>query len=320
MTLDNCPAIDRDLEEIDLLESDTIIGGRYKVEDLFDTGGLSLIYRCIDLESKTTMALKCVDVSKKKRLMEETDIALDDIFDIEVSVLSKVSHPGIVGSEEPVEHCGRLYLPLEFLGQNFLDYQKILFRTSKDPRRQLIKDLLGHIVPAMNYLYQRNISHNDIKPLNIRAKFEHGNHWLKLIDFGFAIQFDQSHPFEGIIQGTLEYLPPEFFLNKKRKNADVYSFGRVLCNELVMEARQREPRYNSIEITLCVPEIDDILKSIYSRDGMDLDFIHAYNKVHKRYPSDLIEIVDLCLDRGDGEYRIYPDGLLDLSMRCLSKM
>lgn len=87
---------------------------------------------------------------------------------------------------------------------------------------------------ALNYMHMKGICHRDIKPQNImyeRRKYNHTNSFIRLIDFGFAIQEKNWKPSDGVGVGTLDYVAPEILNNEPLNNkSDLWALGvSVYC-------------------------------------------------------------------------------------------
>src|SRR5690606_6442971 len=72
-----------------------VIAGRYRVDGVLGEGGMGIVYRCTDLTSQETVALKRV-------IVPETDHAEEYImwFYKEARALAALDHPGIVRARD----------------------------------------------------------------------------------------------------------------------------------------------------------------------------------------------------------------------------
>jgi serine/threonine protein kinase len=94
------------------------------------------------------------------------------------------------------------------------------------------KRLFWEICSAVQYLHERAISHNDIKPDNVML--DSIGH-VKLIDFGFAKQTETAGDHEK--SGTLAYAAPELLRpgTYRPDKADIWSLGILLY--VLLEAK-----------------------------------------------------------------------------------
>ena len=120
---------------------------------------------------------------------------------------------------------------------------------------------------GLNYMHLQDMCHRDMKPGNILMAFEDDDdqHFIKLTDFGFAIEYDPVKKLEGWL-GTRRYIAPEMWKNVKDKNVkydskvDIWAAGIIVYN-LIFEAQlfdiKDETRGSSIlEKQICVDKID----------------------------------------------------------------
>jgi alpha-tubulin suppressor-like RCC1 family protein len=91
--------------------------------------------------------------------------------------------------------------------------------------------LLIEILESVDYLHKQNppIIHRDLKPENILLTTGSDGRFIRIADFGLAVNHDfenQSHP-SGV--GTREYMAPETISSKRyNTKADIYSLGVII--------------------------------------------------------------------------------------------
>ncbi|KOS17889.1 MAP kinase kinase MKK2/SSP33 [Escovopsis weberi] len=112
------------------------------------------------------------------------------------------------------------------------------FVGSREDSYHILQDIAG----ALNYLHERKLVHNDIKPANILYSPERG---AVLCDFGLTTLATNS-PTGG---GTPYYIPPEFIARKSRGPAsDVWALGVTMLYTMRKipfpdsRARQKHPK------------------------------------------------------------------------------
>ena len=161
-----------------------------------------------------------------KKLRASFDIGQKDFDNLrrEAEILSKLQHLNIVKLYEgrfDSTLCG-LFLEYEMYGSvdSFIEQ----FTVSDDWKMQILFDVSS----AMCFLHGQHpaIIHGDLKCQNILIG---ENYQAKLCDFGLArIQSISKSRTSNDVNGTLEYIAPEYFLEpRKIKNEkfDVYAFA-----------------------------------------------------------------------------------------------
>jgi serine/threonine-protein kinase len=196
--------------------------GDWVVDAPLGEGGMGAVYRVHSaLVERLTAALKVLKPT------EETDGRAR--FVREAEALSALSHPAIVrvmGFGEDAAH-GLLYLAMELV-----EGETLAARLERGPLS--LPDALSVFVPlasALEHAHQAGIFHRDIKPSNIvlcRAGF------VRLVDFGIALQLHGGETITTTHRGTLSYLPPELFRGQTPDPGcmDVYALGLVLHEAL----------------------------------------------------------------------------------------
>jgi hypothetical protein len=147
----------------------------------------------------------------------------------EAEALSSLSHPAIVRvmgfGEDPVHSV--LYLAMELV-----EGETLAAHLERGP--MAMRDALEVFVPlasALEHAHEAGIFHRDIKPSNIvlcKAGF------VRLVDFGIALQRHGNDTITTTHRGTLSYLPPEAFRDETPDPGcmDVYALGLVLHETL----------------------------------------------------------------------------------------
>jgi membrane-associated tyrosine- and threonine-specific cdc2-inhibitory kinase len=95
--------------------------------------------------------------------------------------------------------------------------------------------VLNQIANGLEHIHRHGVLHMDIKPVNILVGRDH---YLKLADFGQAIEINREDQQLDGCEGDSQYMAPELMKNNAipTEAADVFSLGLLMC-EIVMERR-----------------------------------------------------------------------------------
>lgn len=151
-----------------------LCGTRYKVTGRLGEGGFGKVYLAEDRLLKKTWAIK--------EIGEYTPAAYD-AAKAEISVLAKVSHPGIVRITDLFRSENSIYIVMDHVRGMDL---KALMRSGLNPSEKLIYRWSIELCDAVSYLHDMDppVILRDIKPQNIMVKPD--GH-IVLIDFGAAM-------------------------------------------------------------------------------------------------------------------------------------
>ena len=200
-----------------------LLDGRYEITQRLARGGMATVYRAVDTRLTRTVAVKVMHVG----LGDDAEFARK--FDREARAAAKLSHPNVVsvfdqgqGLEGP---NSRPYIVMEYVqGQTLRD---VLNREAPmAPSRAL--ELMDPVFAALAAAHDAGLVHRDVKPENVLIS-ERGQ--IKVADFGLAkaISSQTSTATQGLLIGTVSYLPPELVMSGKADaRSDVYSAGVVL--------------------------------------------------------------------------------------------
>ncbi|CAG2180074.1 unnamed protein product, partial [Oppiella nova] len=91
-------------------------------------------------------------------------------------------------------------------------------------------EILRQILESVQYLHELNpqIIHRDLKPENILiAKHVRNGRFIKLCDFGLAVEHRTETQSHSKNKGTPKYMAPELDQSKYSTKADIYSLGII---------------------------------------------------------------------------------------------
>jgi tetratricopeptide (TPR) repeat protein len=198
----------------------TIANGRYTVDRLLGEGGRKRVYLAKDTVLDRDVALALIkaeglDANARARVLREAQ-AMGRLG----------ADPHVVAVFDLGEDAGQPYLVSELMSGG--DLEGLL---DAAPKRQLpIPEVIAigqGICRGLIAAHARGLVHRDLKPGNVWLTAERSP---KIGDFGLALALERSRlTQEGMIVGTVAYLPPEQALGGDvTQRADLYSLGCVL--------------------------------------------------------------------------------------------
>lgn len=221
--------------------SGELVAGRFHVIQRIGKGGYGEVYAAEQVSMGRKVALKVLskDLADDPRVIER--------FYREARQTCQLTHTNTVVCYDFGEDRDRhlLYLAMEYLdGCTLLD---IIEREGAiSPIRTL--GIIEQVAASLQEAHDRGIIHRDLKPANIMLITREGNNsFVKVIDFGIAVIFNQSqqeqqadHPRltrSGMVMGTPHYMAPEQIRHQPLDHrVDVYALG-VLTFEMLAGRR-----------------------------------------------------------------------------------
>jgi serine/threonine-protein kinase ULK/ATG1 len=197
----------------------------YYINDPIGYGSFSVIFKGYRYSDRMPIAVKLI-----------TKIIDQKYFENEVQIMKNIEHPNILKLYKVIKKDGKIYLILEYCNggdlSNYIQKKCITF----DNR------YFFQILDGLEYLYNNQVLHRDIKPQNILIH----NDSIKISDFGFAKSFEKSELITTFCGSPL-YMAPEILKDRKySEKSDIWSLGVLLYELLTKE----HPYYCSSKVQL----------------------------------------------------------------------
>src|SRR4051795_10866 len=203
-----------------------VLSGRYELEELVGTGGMSSVFRAHDRLLDRKVALK---VLHEQYMADEEYV---ERFRREARAVAALSHPNIVTVIDRGDHEGRQFIVFEYVeGENL---KRLIERRGPAPVTTAL-ELGMQMARGLSFAHQQGLVHRDVKPQNILLN---GDGRAKVTDFGIARSLDVQHGMTqtGTVLGTSDYIAPEQAQGQRvDEHSDVYSLGVVLYEMLTNE-------------------------------------------------------------------------------------
>jgi len=229
-------------------------------------GSFGVVYKVKKKSNKSIYVMKQINISSMKSKMRS--IALN-----EVKILKSLENPYVVKYYDSFIERDQLNIIMEYCEGGDLS-QYIKSHTGKQVAEAKIWKFFIQMCVGLDYIHHKKILHRDIKALNI---FLTKDGDIRIGDLGVAKILADSVNFAHTMVGTPYYLSPEMCEEKPyNEKSDIWALGCVLYELCV----QKHPFQAHSQGTL-------ILKIIKGR----------YSPVSSFYSQELIEIVNLCLNR-----------------------
>ncbi|XP_044135807.1 serine/threonine-protein kinase ULK3 isoform X1 [Bufo gargarizans] len=237
--------------------------------DKLGSGTYATVYKAYRKHNtREVVAIKCV--SKKSLNKASVENLLT-----EIEILKTVRHPHILELKDFQWDRDYIFLITEYCAGGDLSR---FIRTRRILPEKVTKLFLQQLASALRFLYEKNISHLDLKPQNILLSSLDRPH-LKLADFGFAQHMTcQDEPQS--LRGSPLYMAPEIVCRKHYDaRVDLWSVGVILYEALFgrapfasrsfSELEEKIRSNQSIELPTrprVSPECRDLLQRLLVRD------------------------------------------------------
>ncbi len=180
-----------------MIETGTLLQGRFLIEDRIGEGGMGAVYRAVDQKFGSIVAIK------------ETfygDAELGEAFEREARLLNGLHHPIFPHVSDHFSENGGLFLVMEYIEGD--DMSTLLKRGEVFTFEEVMRWTLD-LLDGLDYLHSQDppIVHRDIKPNNLKLT-SRGN--VVLLDFGMAKETaDNTQGMRSVFGYSRRYSPLE---------------------------------------------------------------------------------------------------------------
>jgi serine/threonine-protein kinase len=210
-------------------QSDPLVGavldGRYRVDTLIATGGMSGVYRGLDLRLDRPVALKVMD----SRYSGDSQFLTR--FQREARAVARLKDPGLVAVYDQGLDGHHPFLVMELVEGGTL--RELLVERGPMPPHA-VAAVLAPVLGGLAVAHHEGLVHRDVKPENVLIS-DGGD--VKIADFGLVRAIAEAKiTSTSVILGTAAYLSPEQVGSGDATPAsDVYAVG-ILAYELLTGA------------------------------------------------------------------------------------
>jgi hypothetical protein len=208
--------------------------GDYRVVEELGAGGFGIVYKAVGLQGIPWVSIKMVGSSADiqatlqlkdvRRVREALDMDRRMMLVREARLGSDLRHKNIVRIFDYGQHCGLLYIVMEYLEGKPL-HRQILDGPSLSLQVKI--DIVAQMCDALAYAHERGVVHQDVKPANT---FVLPDGTVKVLDFGLAAKLAELFRENGGWKGTPNYMAPEIVLRRDQVDArvDIWAAGVTL--------------------------------------------------------------------------------------------
>lgn len=261
-----------------------VLGERYELTSFLSQGGMGRIYIASDRVLNRTVAVK---ILLPQFLDSEKFVRR---FEREAQTLSKINHPRLLTVYDfGVYKSNYPYIVTEYL--RGVSLKQMIDERARIPVEETV-ELLSQVCDGLHTAHQQGITHRDLKPDNILVIQDDQQEWVKVIDFGLAVEGpgDQTRLTDpGSMIGTAAYMAPEQFGKFGAKidaRTDVYALGVVFHEMLTGTFPYTGETIHQYCISHTEDPIPDLTNCIPPIEGFVPELQAALEKALAKNPED----------------------------------
>ena len=203
--------------------------GGFRLEKVLGIGGMSVVYRALDISLQRPLALKVLNDDFRN------DPERIERFEKESAMMARVRHENITA----VYSAGRAYDQF-YIAMELVEGENLEHRVTKNGPLEPLEavSIVQQVARGLEAAQKAGLLHRDMKPGNILITRQ-GK--AKVIDFGLALA-DKQGDTEEVLWATPYYAAPET-LNRQQEDvrADIYAVGITLSFLLTGVGQFDEP-------------------------------------------------------------------------------
>lgn len=221
---------------------------KYEIIGLIGTGSFSHVNKAIKKDTKSVVALKCIDkvstgrpradnrhiliALRRRRFAFQIKYEPKELknFRTECKIHEGLRHPNIIRMVECFETPENIFFVTDIAAIDLHKFMKS--RPGQKLPEDHVRSLTANLVSGLNYLHSERIVHRDLKPQNILLN-ENGMDAM-ICDFGLARNMTKDTHLMQSVKGTPLYMAPEVMSNEPYDFlADFWSLGCIIYEMLV---------------------------------------------------------------------------------------
>lgn len=190
--------------------------GQYHITGLLGEGGMSQVFKAIDIHLQREVALKILHQELS------LDSSLTAMFEREAKLTASILHPNVVKVYTVGRDQGYFFIAMEII--DALSLEQLISNKGCLSEREVLH-IAHDVTSGLKAAFDEGLIHRDIKPGNMLV-MEDGT--AKLVDFGLAVHQDGEDDSEEL-WATPFYVPPEKLDGEPDTYlGDIYSLGATL--------------------------------------------------------------------------------------------
>lgn len=205
-----------------------LISDRYELSEFLSQGGMGRLYVARDRVLNRQVVVKIL----LPQYLDNQKFAKR--FQREAQTLSKINHPHLLAVHDyGVFRENYPYIVTEYI--RGISLGEMIGERGRIPLVETV-EILSQVCDGLNAAHEMDIVHRDMKPENILVTKGADEQWVKVIDFGLAVENFQEQTrltVSGSFLGTMPYMAPEQFDRADvDARTDVYAVGIIFYEML----------------------------------------------------------------------------------------